>query len=159
MAFPAWRVEEQGGHSETGVLPATRDCICAQWNFPGCQAQTSLKNFPRCPTSRAWRQRVPSAGALNLSPTGTSELRVDLVDFEGNRQFAKYTSFKMAGEAEKYKLVLGAFVEGSAGTRPRRAVAWPSEGLGKQREPSVSWLCLPWATLGGDLTSPQFLHP
>lgn len=50
-----------------------------------------------------------------LTAQGTSELRVDLVDFEGNRQFAKFTSFKMAGEAEKYKLVLGAFVEGSAG--------------------------------------------
>uniref|UniRef100_A0A2K5TWI4 Ficolin 1 n=1 Tax=Macaca fascicularis TaxID=9541 RepID=A0A2K5TWI4_MACFA len=50
-----------------------------------------------------------------LTAQGSSELRVDLVDFEGNRQFAKYRSFKVAGEAEKYKLVLGAFVEGSAG--------------------------------------------
>ncbi|XP_025837874.2 ficolin-2 isoform X1 [Vulpes vulpes] len=50
-----------------------------------------------------------------LTAQGTSELRVDLMDFEGNRQFAKYTSFKVASEAEKYKLVLGAFVEGSAG--------------------------------------------
>ncbi|KAM8943969.1 ficolin-2 [Lycaon pictus] len=50
-----------------------------------------------------------------LTAQGTSELRVDLMDFEGNRQFAKYTSFKVAGEAEKYRLVLGAFVEGSAG--------------------------------------------
>ncbi|KAK2120590.1 Ficolin-2 [Saguinus oedipus] len=45
----------------------------------------------------------------------TSELRIDLVDFEDNHQFAKYRSFQMAGEAEKYRLVLGAFVEGSAG--------------------------------------------
>ncbi|XP_033094507.1 ficolin-1 isoform X5 [Trachypithecus francoisi] len=50
-----------------------------------------------------------------LTAQGSSELRVDLVDFEGNRQFAKYRSFKVAGEAEKYKLVLGGFVEGSAG--------------------------------------------
>ncbi|XP_077823272.1 ficolin-1 isoform X7 [Macaca mulatta] len=49
-----------------------------------------------------------------LTTQGSSELRVDLVDFEGNRQFAKYRSFKVASEAEKYKLVLGAFVEGSA---------------------------------------------
>ncbi|XP_023371864.1 ficolin-1 [Otolemur garnettii] len=49
-----------------------------------------------------------------LTAQGTSELRVDLVDFEGTRQFAKYRSFKVAGEADKYKLVLGAFVEGSA---------------------------------------------
>ncbi|XP_036711668.1 ficolin-2 isoform X4 [Balaenoptera musculus] len=50
-----------------------------------------------------------------LTAQGSSELRVDLMDFEGNHEFAKYQSFKMAGEAEKYKLVLGAFVEGSAG--------------------------------------------
>nr|XP_039317464.1 ficolin-2 [Saimiri boliviensis boliviensis] len=50
-----------------------------------------------------------------LTARGTSELRVDLVDFEDNHQFAKYSSFQMAGEAEKYRLVLGAFVEGSAG--------------------------------------------
>ncbi|XP_008057401.1 ficolin-1 [Carlito syrichta] len=50
-----------------------------------------------------------------LTFQGTSELRVDLVDFEGNHQFAKYASFKVEGETEKYKLVLGAFVEGTAG--------------------------------------------
>uniref|UniRef100_A0A2K6ETL7 Ficolin 1 n=1 Tax=Propithecus coquereli TaxID=379532 RepID=A0A2K6ETL7_PROCO len=51
----------------------------------------------------------------SLTAQGTSELRVDLVDFEGKRHFAKYSSFKVEGEAEKYKLVLGAFVEGNAG--------------------------------------------
>nr|XP_008519604.1 PREDICTED: ficolin-1-like [Equus przewalskii] len=50
-----------------------------------------------------------------LTAQGTSELRVDLLDFQGNRQFAKYGSFKLADEADKYKLVLGAFVGGNAG--------------------------------------------
>ncbi|KAL4826019.1 hypothetical protein H8958_016575 [Nasalis larvatus] len=50
-----------------------------------------------------------------LTAQGTSELRVDLVDFEDNHQFAKYRLFKVADEEEKYNLVLGAFVEGSAG--------------------------------------------
>ncbi|XP_066111815.1 LOW QUALITY PROTEIN: ficolin-2-like [Saccopteryx bilineata] len=50
-----------------------------------------------------------------LTAQGTSELRVDLVDFEGTRQFAKYQSFKLGSEQEKYKLVLGAFVGGTAG--------------------------------------------
>ena len=62
-----------------------------------------------------------------LSAPGTSELRVDLVDFEGNHQFAKYGSFRVAGEAEKYKLVLGAFVGGSAGECP----PW-AEGPGRR---------------------------
>uniref|UniRef100_A0A8C0E547 Fibrinogen C-terminal domain-containing protein n=1 Tax=Balaenoptera musculus TaxID=9771 RepID=A0A8C0E547_BALMU len=60
-----------------------------------------------------------------LTAQGSSELRVDLMDFEGNHEFAKYQSFKMAGEAEKYKLVLGAFVEGSAGESPLGAQQWP----------------------------------
>ncbi|XP_069330894.1 ficolin-1-like isoform X2 [Eulemur rufifrons] len=51
----------------------------------------------------------------SLTAQGTSELRVDLVDFEGTRHFAKYSSFQVAGEADKYKLALGAFVEGNAG--------------------------------------------
>ncbi|KAM5332178.1 ficolin-1-like isoform 2-T2 [Glossophaga mutica] len=50
-----------------------------------------------------------------LTAQGTSEFRVDLVDFQGGYQFAKYQSFKLGSEAEKYKLVLGAFVGGSAG--------------------------------------------
>ncbi|XP_016066568.1 PREDICTED: ficolin-2 [Miniopterus natalensis] len=50
-----------------------------------------------------------------LTAQGTYEFRIDLVDFEGNRQFAKYESFALGSEAEKYKLVLGAFVEGTAG--------------------------------------------
>lgn len=45
---------------------------------------------------------------------------MDLVDFEGNHQFAKYRSFQVAGEAEKYKLVLGGFLEGNAGGCLRR---------------------------------------
>ncbi|XP_014385193.1 PREDICTED: ficolin-2 [Myotis brandtii] len=51
----------------------------------------------------------------DLTAQGTYELRVDLVDFQGTRQFAKYQSFRVGSEAEKYKLVLGAFAGGTAG--------------------------------------------
>ncbi|XP_070286430.1 ficolin-2-like [Myotis yumanensis] len=50
-----------------------------------------------------------------LTAQGTYELRVDLVDFQGTRYFAKYQSFRVGSEAEKYQLVLGAFAEGNAG--------------------------------------------
>lgn len=50
-----------------------------------------------------------------LTTQGTSELRVDLVDFDGNKNFAKYSSFQILGEEEKYKLILGDFVGGGAG--------------------------------------------
>ncbi|KAJ1077729.1 hypothetical protein K5549_011056 [Capra hircus] len=67
----------------------------------------------------------------HLSSTGTSELRVDLMDFEGNHRFAKYQSFRMGDEAEKYKLVLGAFVEGSAGQSLHGPLRGPGLQLGK----------------------------
>ncbi|XP_006109150.2 ficolin-2-like, partial [Myotis lucifugus] len=50
-----------------------------------------------------------------LTANGTNELRVDLVDFQGNHYFAKYQSFRVGSEAEKYKLILGAFTGGNAG--------------------------------------------
>ncbi|TFK08334.1 emopamil-binding protein-like [Platysternon megacephalum] len=50
-----------------------------------------------------------------LTSTGTHELRIDLSDFENNRVFAKYKSFKILGETEKYKLILGDFLGGTAG--------------------------------------------
>jgi ficolin len=40
---------------------------------------------------------------------------VDLSDFEGKHDFAKYSSFQIQGEAEKYKLILGNFLGGGAG--------------------------------------------
>ncbi|XP_057355403.1 ficolin-1-like [Manis pentadactyla] len=63
-----------------------------------------------------------------LTAQGTSELRADLVDFEGNHQFAKYSSFKVAGEAEKYKLVLGGFVGGGAGLQRSRCLGVGDSG-------------------------------
>ncbi|XP_034649491.1 ficolin-1-like [Trachemys scripta elegans] len=50
-----------------------------------------------------------------LTSLGANELRIDLRDFDTNYQFATYRSFKIAGETEKYKLILGAFVNGTAG--------------------------------------------
>ncbi|XP_059514469.1 ficolin-2-like [Myotis daubentonii] len=50
-----------------------------------------------------------------LTAQGTNELRVDLVDFQGNRHFAKYQSFRLGSKDEKYPLILGAFAGGSAG--------------------------------------------
>ncbi|XP_052037920.1 ficolin-2 [Apodemus sylvaticus] len=50
-----------------------------------------------------------------LTAQGTSELRVDLTDFDGKHDFAKYSSFRIQGETEKYKLLLGDFLGGGAG--------------------------------------------
>ncbi|XP_063288776.1 ficolin-1-like [Pelobates fuscus] len=50
-----------------------------------------------------------------LTSAGKWELRVDMQDFENTKHFAKYDSFQVLGEAEKYKLLLGAFKEGNAG--------------------------------------------
>ncbi|XP_053551669.1 ficolin-1-like isoform X3 [Bombina bombina] len=50
-----------------------------------------------------------------ITSVGDWELRVDLQDFENTKAYAKYASFKILGEDEKYKLLLGAFKEGNAG--------------------------------------------
>ncbi|XP_075041756.1 ficolin-1-B-like [Mixophyes fleayi] len=50
-----------------------------------------------------------------LTSSGTWELRVDLQDFDHKKYFAKYKSFKVMGESEKYKLILGDFLSGDAG--------------------------------------------
>ncbi|XP_060055317.1 ficolin-1-like isoform X2 [Erinaceus europaeus] len=51
----------------------------------------------------------------DLTSHELQELRVDLVDFEGNHKFAFYERFKIRSEAEDYKLVLGKFAKGTAG--------------------------------------------
>ncbi|XP_068105083.1 ficolin-1-like isoform X2 [Hyperolius riggenbachi] len=50
-----------------------------------------------------------------LTSSGTWELRVDLQDSDFVQFSAKYNSFKILGESEKYKLVLGSFAGGNAG--------------------------------------------
>ncbi|XP_064380120.1 ficolin-2-like [Dromaius novaehollandiae] len=50
-----------------------------------------------------------------LTSLETCELRIDLGDFENNYYFAKYASFRVLGESEKYKLVLGDYLGGNAG--------------------------------------------
>lgn len=40
---------------------------------------------------------------------------MDLTDFDGKHDFAKYSSFRIEGETEKYKLILGNFLGGGAG--------------------------------------------
>lgn len=49
-----------------------------------------------------------------LTSSGTWEMRIDLQDFENTKHYAKYSSFKILGEDENYKL-LGEFKEGNAG--------------------------------------------
>ncbi|KAG8546641.1 hypothetical protein GDO81_030159 [Engystomops pustulosus] len=51
----------------------------------------------------------------SITSSGTWELRIDLQDFGFINYFAKYSSFKVMGESEKYKLVLGGFTGGNAG--------------------------------------------
>nr|XP_009666476.1 PREDICTED: ficolin-2-like [Struthio camelus australis] len=50
-----------------------------------------------------------------LSLFGTQELRIDLMDFDYKRTFAKYALFKVFSERENYKLSLGSFILGTAG--------------------------------------------
>ena len=44
-----------------------------------------------------------------LTNSDTFKLRVDLEDCEGRTRFAKYTSFAISNQANKYKLSLGSY--------------------------------------------------
>ncbi|KAJ6653320.1 hypothetical protein lerEdw1_009349 [Lerista edwardsae] len=50
-----------------------------------------------------------------LTSLGENELHVDFTDFDNSHTFAKYQSFRILDESDKYRLVLGSFLEGSAG--------------------------------------------
>ena len=49
-----------------------------------------------------------------LTATDDTILRVDLEDFDGNKAYAEYTTFKVADEADKYRLLIGGY-SGTAG--------------------------------------------
>ena len=49
-----------------------------------------------------------------LTSAGSVTLRVDLADFEGDIRYAEYTTFKVADEADKYRLSIGGY-SGTAG--------------------------------------------
>ena len=49
-----------------------------------------------------------------LTATDDVILRVDLEDFDGNKTYAEYTTFKVADEADKYRILIGGY-SGTAG--------------------------------------------
>ena len=49
-----------------------------------------------------------------LTAADDVKLRVDLEDFDGNIKYAEYTTFKVASEADKYRLLIGEY-SGTAG--------------------------------------------
>ncbi|XP_069050568.1 ficolin-1-like [Lepisosteus oculatus] len=51
----------------------------------------------------------------SLTSSGSYELRIDLKDFDNVATFAKFQSFKILGESDNYKLLLGEFQAGDAG--------------------------------------------
>ena len=49
-----------------------------------------------------------------ITGQGEYELRIDLVDFEGNEAYAKYDKFGLGNASTNYKLILGSY-SGNAG--------------------------------------------
>ena len=44
-----------------------------------------------------------------LTATDDATLRVDLEDFDGNTTYAEYTTFRVADERDKYRLLIGGY--------------------------------------------------
>nr|XP_020648957.1 ficolin-2-like [Pogona vitticeps] len=73
-----------------------------------------------------------------LTSMGENELRVDLTDFDNTHVFAKYTSFRISGEADQYRLGLGSFAGGSAGDSLSGHNSMPFSTKDKQQDPNNS---------------------
>ncbi|CAF3903284.1 unnamed protein product [Adineta steineri] len=50
-----------------------------------------------------------------LSNQDLYQLRVDMEDFDGQKRFAQYYSFRVSSEQDKYRLSLGLYTKGDAG--------------------------------------------
>ncbi|CAF4141124.1 unnamed protein product [Adineta steineri] len=50
-----------------------------------------------------------------LSNQDLYQLRVDMEDFDGQKRFAHYYSFRVSNEQDKYRLSLGSYTKGDAG--------------------------------------------
>ncbi|KAL9982272.1 hypothetical protein ACROYT_G004298 [Oculina patagonica] len=55
-------------------------------------------------------------------------LRVDLEDFDGNITYAKYTTFKLADEGDKYRLLIGGY-SGTAGDSMGMSISQPANNM------------------------------
>jgi len=49
-----------------------------------------------------------------LTSRGNVEIRVDIDDFEGQHRYAKYSTFKVSGPEDNYRLTIGGY-SGDAG--------------------------------------------
>ena len=58
--------------------------------------------------------RLGNDNLHRLTDTGDVMLRVDLEDFDGNFTYAEYSTFKVADEGDKYRLLIDGY-KGTAG--------------------------------------------
>ncbi|XP_024136665.1 microfibril-associated glycoprotein 4 [Oryzias melastigma] len=52
---------------------------------------------------------------FHLTQRRKSELLIDMEDFEGNKSYARYSSFSVGSESDGYRLHLTGFIDGGAG--------------------------------------------
>ncbi|KAG8447763.1 hypothetical protein GDO86_015031, partial [Hymenochirus boettgeri] len=70
-----------------------------------------------------------------LTSSGSWELRIDLQDVENGKFFIKYSSFKLLGEDQKYKLSLGSRKEGNIGNFMDAQVNMPFSTIDNDSSP------------------------
>ncbi|XP_061565161.1 microfibril-associated glycoprotein 4-like [Cololabis saira] len=52
---------------------------------------------------------------FHLTQSKKQELLVDMEDFEGNKAFARYSSFSISPESDGYRLSVSGYIDGGAG--------------------------------------------
>ena len=71
----------------------------------------SYKNGFGNPNGEVW---LGNDNLHRLTAAGDVTLRVELEDFGGDSRYAEYTTFKVADEGDKYRLLIGGY-SGTAG--------------------------------------------
>ena len=66
---------------------------------------------------------------FHLTQRKKYELLVDMEDFEGNKAFARYSSFSIGPESDGYRLTLSGFTDGGAG---ELVCFWSSVSTGRR---------------------------
>lgn len=132
MSFSDCDQVYQRGHTTSGVyyvIPAYSSCPIPVWcdmeTTPGGWLLIQRRNSGKVDFNRNWKEYRDGFGDVVseywlgndniflLTNQDNYEMRVDMWDFEGNRVYALYQSFKIDGARDNYKLHIHSF-EGSA---------------------------------------------
>ncbi|CAH1251218.1 PRSS12 [Branchiostoma lanceolatum] len=118
---------KSSGVYRIGLLPSDVEAYCDMDTARGGWTVIQRRQDGSVPFNRTWEEYKQGFGDVNgeywlgnenihiLTNNKNHKLRVDLLDWNGTSRFAEYSSFRMSGEWDQYKLSISGF-SGTAGS-------------------------------------------